>query len=221
MVTIAVNVPVAGKLAEEQTWQAWLTGQETDDIGGKAMYLKIGNAWATHVVEYSVRFSYKIVVRLTIMKKKGAGIYKNGTITTASVMPTPSFDPTIFFVKSWNCPNCSKVYHLTGTNIGGKVVGNAVQFSWPRIIPNVTVEKKLKLQWTAKDESRKDSMTGYSNNEFFSERFFDYAGTRKLPLQDIEHVPTPLKQKSANDQFRQQGRHPIHMYHRYTMKRLK
>ncbi|SHO49257.1 hypothetical protein [Desulfopila aestuarii] len=249
-VTVAVDVPVAGKLAEdtykdtviftnttdgkgsttrsaeislaeEQIWQVWLTGQETDDIGGKAMYMKIKDTWATQVVEYSVRFNYKIIVTFTIMKKKGAWVYKDGTITTASVTPAPSFDPKIFFVKSWNCTNCSKVNQLQGTSIGGKVIGNAVQLSWLRIIPNVTVQNKLILQWTAKDGSRQESMKGYSNNYFMSERFFDYASTHKLPLENREYIPTPFKQKSANDQFRQKGRHPIHMYHRYTIKRLK
>jgi hypothetical protein len=208
---------------EEQTWRVLLSGQETDDIGGKLMHMRLQDKWRNQVVEYGVRFDYKLTVEFTIRKKEGTWVYKNGTITAANVKATHVFDPTVFKVKDEKavCKNCQEVDALAGTSLSGGLSGNTVHFFWPRVIANAVVYNRLKLETTSVDGSREETLKGYSANLFFSECFFDYARTHNLPLKDGELKPMAMHRKSSVDQYRQKGKLPIDLYHRYVMKRIR
>ena len=215
--------PAALSVGEEQTWRVLLSGQETDDIGGNLMYMKVKDKWGYQVVEYGVRFDYKVTAEFTLKKKEGKWKYKNGKITSASVKPTPVFDPKIFFVndKKTVCKNCQKVNALAGTSLSGDLNGDAVRLVWPRVIANVVVYNRLKIETTSVDEPRVETLKGYSANEFFSECFFDYACTHNLTLKDGELPPIAKHRRSAVDQYRQKSKQPIQVYHRYVMKRIR
>jgi hypothetical protein len=59
------------KGGEEQEWKVVLTGQETDDMGGKLIWLKSGGKTRQTTVDYGVRFDYRLVAQFTIRKHKG------------------------------------------------------------------------------------------------------------------------------------------------------
>jgi hypothetical protein len=203
---------------EEQTWRVSLSGQETDDVGGQLMYMKVKDKWKYQVVDYGVRFNYtKLTVEFTIKKVKGKWKYKEGKITSASVTPVQIFDPAVFFVKGVVCKNCDKVNGLAGTSITGEVYGNTIRLIWPGIITTAVVQNKLKLEHNSKDESHK----GYSANEFYSECFFDYACKHDLPLNEGELKPLKEERRSHVNQYRQDKKKPIYLYHQYFMKRIK
>ncbi len=204
-------------VGEEQTWRVLLSGQETDDVGGKLMYMKIQDKWGYKVVEYGVRFNYKLTAEFTIRKKKGKWIYKKGTIKSASVTPVNVFDPDVFFVKDTVCKNCDVVNGLAGQSLGGEVDGSTVTLYWPKKITNVVVYNKLKLQHNSKEETHK----GYSANEFFSESFFVFASSHELPLKNGEVPPKKQERDSSLNQFRQKNKKPIFVYYRYVMQRIK
>jgi hypothetical protein len=209
-------------ISEEQSWKVLLSGQETDDIGGKVMIMKVKDKWGNQVVEYGVRFDYRMEAMFTIMKKKGRWLYKDGRITASTVQATPSFDPDMFFIRGITCKNCDTVDRLVGYELQGQMSGDKVRLFWPRKIANAQVMNKLKIITFLADASKDDeSMKGYSENEFFSECFFDYANQHQLALRDGEIPPFTSQRKSYVDQFRQEGKKPIHLYHRYVMKRIK
>lgn len=203
---------------EEQTWRVSLTGQETDDVGGQLMYMKVKDKWKYREIDFGVRFNYtKLTAEFTIKKVKGKWKYKEGKITSATVTPIQVFDPSVFFVKSTVCRNCDRVNGLAGTSINGEVDGNTVRLAWPKITTIVSVQNKLKLESGSKEESHK----GYSSNEFYSECFFDYACNHDLPLKEGELKPFKQERKSYVNQYRQDKKKPIYLYHQYFMKRIK
>ena len=205
------------EVGEEQTWRVTLSGQETDDVGGKLMYMKIKDKWQHQVVSYGVRFNFKMAAEFTIKKKKGKWEYKKGRITGASVNVVDMFDPTIFFIKKIVCRNCGKVTGLQGRSLGGSVDGKTVRLRWPDVRPNAVAHNKLKVEHNSKDESHK----GYSENEFFAECFFHWTWTHDLPLKDGEVPPFKKERESSVNQYRQNKQKPIFVYHQYFMKRIR
>ena len=216
------------EVSEEQTWQVFLTGQETDNAAGKIIRVKINDKWEDLRVGYGVRFDYKMAAEFTIKRVKGNWTYKNGKITAANVVATSTFDPDVYFVKATTCENCSQLNNLAGKSLGGEVEGSNARLFWPKANVRATVKNKLKIGYTASDESREETMKGYSDNLFESKQFFDFAMEHLLPLKNgaVKAIPRYLegymklpgeRQGSAG----QKEDSPIYLYHRYVMKRIK
>jgi len=204
-------------VGEIQVWTVKLTGQETDDMGGKKMYVKMEDVWKNVTVDYGVRFDYKMVVKFTIKKEKGVWKYKTGVITDATVGYSNVFDPTVFYVSKTNCLNCADVPNLKGTHINGYVSDNTVRLSWPPVVTKVTVENSLKLKFDSKEESHKKT----SNNYFESSEFFHRASDFYFPLKDGEEKKIPIIKESSKHRFKLDKRKPISIYYRYFPRRIK
>jgi hypothetical protein len=204
-------------VGEIQIWSVKLTGQETDDMGGKLMYAKLENVWQQVTVDYGVRFDYTLGVKFAIKKEKGGWKYKTGVITNAKVGYSTNFDPTVFFISKHNCLNCKEVPNLKGTPIGGNVSGNTVKLFWPSVITRVIVTNKLKLKFVSKQKSHQ----GYSDNFFESSDFFQRAKAHYLPLKDGTEKKFSVIKKSSKQRFKLDNRKPISIFYRYLMKRLK
>lgn len=52
--------------SERQCWRVTLTGQETDDMGGSLMTIKMEDVWKQVTVDYGVRFDYQLVAEFNI-----------------------------------------------------------------------------------------------------------------------------------------------------------
>jgi len=204
-------------VGEIQIWTVKLTGQETDDMGGKLMYAKMKNAWKQVTVDYGVRFDYTLKVKFTIKKEKGAWTYKKGMITDAKVGYSANFDPTVFHISKYNCLNCQDVPNLKGAAIGGNVSGNTAKLFWPSVITKVIVTNKLKLTF----ESQQKSHQGYSDNFFESSDFFQRATAHQLPLKDGSEDKFSVMKENSKQRFKLDKRKPISIFYRYFLKRMK
>jgi hypothetical protein len=209
--------PARVDVGEVQVWRVRLTGQETDDMGGSLLYLKLEKIWKQVTVDYGVRFDYDLTAEFRIKKKKGVWTYDRGTILKAWISPpSGNFDPTVFFIHKIVCKNCNAVPNLKGASIGGEVNGGTFRLFWPKVTTIATVYNSLKLQHDSKDESHK----GTSANHFESAEFFDRANAHELPLKNGV-ASTTVPKKSANYRFRFDKRPPIHMTYRYHIQRVK
>lgn len=204
-------------VGEEQRWRVRLTGQETDDLGGKMMYMKLEKVWQKVTVNYGIRFDFTLMAEFTIKKHKGKWRYTHGMITDAKVGFSNNFDPTVFSVTKYAPNGFNKVTQLKGQELKGEVVGNTVRLLWPRVVPAMEVTNRLKLAKIAKNGEGE----GYSKNWFEANEFMDLAGNHYLPLKDGAFAPEPAKKKNYKDRHRLDKRPQIPIYHRYFMKRLK
>ncbi len=203
------------EVGEMQTWEVKLTGQETDDLGGKLMAVKLQDVWKQVTVHYGVRFDYKLTARFTIKKRKGGWAYQSGKITFGHVGVSDNFDPIVFFIKPIKCLNCQDVPNLKGTPLKGEVVGKTVRLFWPEVVTRAIVSNKLKLQFESKEESHQ----GYSDNFFESSDFFQRTGTHQVPLQNGAKEFKVVKESSKH-RFRLDKRKPINISYRYFMKKV-
>jgi hypothetical protein len=201
---------------EEQEWEVKLTGQETDDLGGALMYLKLEEAWKMITVDYGVRFDYTVLARFKIKKEKGVWKYKSGTIIDAKLGFSSNFNPDVFIIKKINCLNCQDVPGLIGSSLLGDVYEKTVTLYWPRVITRVIVSNKLKLQFESKDKSHQ----GWSDNYFESAEFFDRAHEHILPLKN-DAILFNVTKKSAQQRYKLDKRKPITISYRYLLKRIR
>lgn len=203
------------EVGEMQTWEVKLTGQETDDLGGKLMAVKLQDVWKQVTVNYGVRFDYKLTARFTIKKQKGGWTYQSGMITFGHVGVSDNFDPIVFFIKPIKCLNCQDVPNLKGTPLKGEVVGNTVRLFWPKVVTRAIATNKLKLQFESKEKSHQ----GYSDNFFESADFFQRTGEHHVPLKNGAK-PFKVVKESSKHRFRFDKRKPISISHRYFMKKV-
>lgn len=209
--------PVELNVGEEQEWEVKLTGQETDDLGGALMTIKLEEAWKMITVDYGVRFDYTMVARFKIKKEKGVWKYQSGVITAAApVGYSSNFDTDVFFIKKISCKNCQDVPNMKGASLPGDVFNKSVELLWPTIVTRIIVTNKLKLQFESKDKSHQ----GWSDNYFESAEFFDRAHDHKLPLKDGE-VTFSVTKKSAAQKYKLDKRKPINISYRYLLKRIR
>lgn len=202
-------------IGEEQTWYVKMTGQETDDMGGKVMRLKMQDIWKSITVDYGVRFNYKMGAVFTIKKQKGHWVYKKGRIIEAGLSCVPVFDPTIFFVKKYILKDEKVVKRLKGRSINGAMTGRKVTLYWPEVQPAVIVYNKLKLKTNSKNKIHK----GYSANYFISDRFLENAHMHKLQLKEGHLSPIILLDDSCGNRYRLDKRKPVYLYYQYFLKR--
>jgi len=209
--------PAELNVGEEQEWEVKLTGQETDDLGGALMTIKLEEAWKMITVDYGVRFDYTMVARFKIKKEKGVWKYQSGVITAAApVGYSSNFDPDVFFIKKISCKNCQDVPNMKGQSLPGDVFKKSVELYWPMVVTRIIVTNKLKLQFESKDKSQQ----GWSDNYFESAEFFDRAHDHKLPLKDGE-VTFSVTKKSAAQKYKLDKRKPINISYRYLLKRIR
>jgi hypothetical protein len=208
--------PAELTVGEEQEWEIKLTGQETDDLGGALMYLKLEEAWKMITVDYGVRFDYTVLARFKIKKEKGVWKYKSGMITDAKVGYSSNFDPDVFIIKKISCLNCQDVPNLKGASLLGEVDEKTVALYWPRVITRIIVSNKLKLKFESKDKSHQ----GWSDNYFESAEFFDRAHEHILPLKN-DAFPFNVTKKSAQQRYKLDKRKPITISYRYLLKRIR
>ncbi len=228
-VTVAVNVPVAGKLLEdtykdtisftnttngkgtttrpadlslyeEQTWQIFLTGNETEEADP---YWKI-----TTKVNAAIRFDYKLRGEFTIFKKKGKWNYKNGTVTIADVGLSNLYEPVeVWMVKPFTCATCDQTKNLAGKPLAGKVDGNVVELFWGQpLLPKVHVAAKITCPCKPMP-----SCAEWGSRWFISEQFFQRINWYPLTLKN--GPAEPLKVVTP------QGLRWVNAY--FTLKRLK
>ena len=206
------------KGGEEQEWKVVLTGQETDDMGGKLIWLKSGGKTRQTTVDYGVRFDYRLVAQFTIRKHKGKWEYKSGKILEAKVGVSQVFDPGVFSVPEIKCKNPEKVAGLNGRAIRGKAVEGGVRLSWPDIRVEASAKNKMKIGPDPKEKIRQ----GYSLNQFASDEFFQRAAGHLLPLKEGAAPPIEVTKRSANDRFRPPNHPPpVSLRHRYVMERIR
>ncbi len=209
--------PIKLVVGEQQEWEVKLTGQETDDLGGALMTIKLEKAWKMITVDYGVRFDYTLVARFKIKKEKGVWKYQSGVITAAvPVGFSSNFDTDVFFVKKTICKNCQDVPKMKGESLPGDVYNKSVELAWPSVTTWVIVTNKLKLQF----ESKEKSQQGWSDNYFASVEFFDRARDHKLPLKNGE-VSFSVTKRSAQQRYRLDKRKPINISYRYVLKRIR
>jgi hypothetical protein len=227
-VTVSINVPVASKLledtykdtvtftnttdgkgnttrpadvtlGEEQTWQIFLTGNETDEMDP---YWKI-----TTKVNGAIRFDYKLRGEFTIFKKKGKWIYKNGTITIAEVGLSDLHEPVgVWMVKPLKCVNCDQVSNLKGQPLKGSVDGQTVELYWGKVMPKVNVEAKITCPCKPMPNCAQ-----WGTRLFISEQFFQRVNWYPLTLKN--GPAKPLRVQTP------QGLRWVNAY--FTLKRLK
>lgn len=205
--------PATAEVGEYQIWDIKLTGKETDDMGGKEMYVKMNDVWQYVNVSYGVRFDYVMNVRVVLKKTKGKWKYESGTIVSGQVKATHQFDPTALSVKSTTCGNCSEVSKLAGQPIKGSVDSKAttLHLIWPHVVPHATVANKLKLKHNSIQESHKK----LSYNYFESAEFFDRADAHALRLVHMDQQVEKVTKRSHKDRSRLDKRKPIAIYYRY------
>lgn len=85
--------------AEQQCWKVILTGQETDDLGGSYLTMVKDERWRNVIVEYGVRFDWRLEGEFSIQKKNGDWKFQKGVVTRASVGISSKFDPTVNYVN--------------------------------------------------------------------------------------------------------------------------
>ncbi|MHC4403786.1 MAG: hypothetical protein ACYTG0_29360 [Planctomycetota bacterium] len=202
---------------QEQTWRVRLTGQETDDLGGKLMYLKMEGIWRQVTVNYGVRFDYVLAAEFTIEKKKDRWRYKEGHVTQASIKTSSNFDPAVFSIKGIDCKNCADAAALVGQSVMGDVDGKNVRLSWPHFVPQADVDNKITLEFTSKEKTHAD----YSRNFFASEEFIGRMSEHDLPLLDKKEKEFSQHLKSAADRHRLDKRPPVTLFYRYFLERIR
>lgn len=204
------------EVGEYQVWLVKLTGQETDDMGGKEMYVKANDAWRFVTVNYGVRFDYVMQARVTIRKVKGKWKFSSGQIERADVKLSDNFDPSAFHVAEIRCRNCAKLRGLVGQSFSGAVDGNNLNLYWPVVVTEATVKNKLKL----KHESVQESHKGYSYNEFESAEFLHRAHDHDLPRQNGRCDKYKVVKASYKQRSRLDKRPQISLSYYYYLKRL-
>lgn len=120
------------------------------------------------------------------------------------------FDVNLPRVK---CLNCQDVPNLAGSNLTGKISGNTVQLSWPKVITCVIVPNKLKETIKTDQESHK----GWSDNYFESAEFLARANEQPIPLKNGE---TPFKLVKKSYLTKLDKRPQINLSYRYLLKRV-
>jgi hypothetical protein len=206
------------KGGEEQEWKVVLTGQETDDMGGKTLWLKTGRETRQTTVDFGVRFDYKLVAQFTLRKRKGKWVYENGKILEAKVGVSQVFDPAVFSVPEIKCKNPEKIAGLKGRAIRGEAGESGVRLFWPNIRVEASAKNKMKIG----PEPKEKIQQGYSLNWFVSDDFLQTAASHVLPLKDGAAPPFEVTKKSANDRFRPPSHPPpVSLRHRYVMEKIR
>jgi hypothetical protein len=208
--------PVKLDVGEIQVWEVKMTGQETDDMGGNLMYIKMKDVWKMINVDYGVRFDYTMTARFTIKKEPSAWKYISGEILSGQVGYSTSFDPDVFNVVKIVCKNCQDVPNMKGMSLTGELQGNAVRLIWPSVVTRVIVTNSLKIKtYQPKDKSQ----SGYSDNYFESSEFFDRARDHVLPLKDGDKE-FKVPKTSAIAKFKEDKRPQVTISYRYLLKRI-
>jgi len=173
-VTVAVNVPVAGKLledtykdtinfsnttngkgnttrpadvtlGEEQTWRATVTGWYKDVIKWDGLVYTDEKGKKTKVIQ-AVKFNWNLTGEFVIKKDRGKWVYKDGKITAAKLIPATDFQPKhIYDCSIFDCQGEKKIASYVGDYLAGAIMpDNRVILRWWPFNPAACVSCKPK-----------------------------------------------------------------------------
>lgn len=208
--------PVTLEVGEIQVWDVKLTGQETDDMGGSDMYMKMNEVWKTVTVDYGIRFDYVLNARIVLKKEDGIWKFSHGQILNATVKYSTNFDPVVFYIKNIRCLDCNDVPAMAGRSISGEMSGNDIRIIWPHVITRIIVTNKLNLKFESKEKSHQ----GWSENFFQSAEFLDRARAQWIPLENGHHEGIYVNKESYKQRTRLDKRPQISLSYFYYMKRI-
>lgn len=173
-VTVAVNVPVAGKLpedtykdtisftnttngkgdttrpadvtlGEEQTWRATVTGWYKDAMKWNGLVFTDEKGKKSKIIK-AVKFNWNLTGEFVIRKEKGKWVYKVGKITAAKLTPAADFQPKhIYDCSTGDCPGKAKIASYVGQYLAGTMMpDNRVILRWWPFNPAACVSCKPK-----------------------------------------------------------------------------
>jgi hypothetical protein len=130
-------------VGEEQTWQITVNGWETNRMPWSGLVLKDNKTGKTTNIIKAVKFDWALTGKFRIRKEEGRWVYKDGSVTAASCLPSEDTQPKGLYDCSMGaCQGKAQIGSYAGQLIVGNVSGGAVQLRWRPFSPSTCVSCK-------------------------------------------------------------------------------
>ena len=166
--------------------------------------------WIRLEHRFGFTFTYDLVARVTLERRKGAWEFKSASVTRADAKADYAQDPELYRVVSSRCENCDRVRALVGTSLEGAARPGAVQVRWPRALEPVATVKAVFAYQCAEGPDQAACERGRRVTSDYSDQdgeFLERANRLWVPLVDLppvhtEFFTTPTTTKSLKMDFR-------------------
>ncbi|MGM0743568.1 MAG: hypothetical protein ACQEVT_18610 [Pseudomonadota bacterium] len=207
----AVTDPNAGGPCEfSTTWRiefsrlkrvydiAWKGTRELLNTHSYPAYDPARGEWVPLEHRFGFTFSYDLLARVTLERRKGEWTFKSSVVTRADARAVYAQSPELYRVVSRSCKGCERVRALVGTSLRGEARPGSVRVRWPRSLEPVATVKAVFAYQCADGPNRSACERARRQTSDYSDQdgeFLERANRLWVPLQRLPPVHTEFSSK--------------------------